>query len=258
MTIVEKLQNLKALSDVVLYQWRASQRRIAGSFIPLSDLRFVTLSCNAHSVVYSSAAPILYMSHGRSVIQFRDSDVMTVLGGRRRGINIASSLLQDGEEAAEARFCSWREVTEDCPKWLERRIVTMGTSMLYPVTRIIMPELFRISKNINAFRPVFTTSLIKIIGGERGESSQTLLEKFRQNITRIGFRTDEGYVVSNDYVAAGGFCVASSRGISMRAGSVVHMMPLSAFTKETDTRHWKITTAPEGKETRNDVETENP
>ena len=105
-----------------------------------------------------------------------------------------------------------------------------------------LPELFRISKKPDTLKPIFTSQLIKDIGGERGDSTQTLLQKFRDNLDLFGYYTDDGFVISNDYIASGGCCVSASKGITARSGSVVHMMTLGAFHNECDKRHWKIRT----------------
>lgn len=243
MNLHEKLKKLKRLNDLVLYKWTAGSHRIAENFILLSDLRLNVLTCSEGSIVFSSAAPILYMDKGRPVIQFRDRDVMTILNGQRRGVNVAGCLLKAGESATEARYCESRIVDEDhCPKWLEDKVMSLGNSPTYPVAQLRLPELFRISKKPETLKPIFTTALIRDIGGERLDSTETLLQKFRNNLDLFGYYTDEGFVISNDYIASGGCVVSASKGITARSGSVVHMMTLGAFRNECEKRHWKIRT----------------
>ena len=242
MLINTKLTKLRRLDDLVLYRWSAGQRRIADNFILLTDLRLNVLSCSGGKVRFSIAAPLLLMINGRPVIQFRDKDVMTVLNGNRKGINITSSMLHDGEQASMARHCGTRVVEDDtCPKWLADKIVSMTTTPCYPVTGIRLPELFRISKKPQTLKPVFTASLIKDVGGTEKDGVEQILKKFYDNLELFGYFTEEGYVISYDLIISGGCCVAASNGISARAGSAVHMMTLNSFMSEIEKRHWDIT-----------------
>lgn len=247
MTLREKLERLRKLDDVVLYKWMAGGRRIAENFILLSDVRLNVLTCSGGRVVFSSAAPVLYMDKGRPVIQFRDRDIMTIISGPRKGINVFSSMLQEGEDASETRHCEHREVVDEslCPKWLEAKILAMGTSPVLPVAQFRMPELFRISKKPGLLKPIFNSALIRDIGGTREDSLDTLLDKFHDNLDKFGYYTEDGYVISYDYIASGGCCVVASKGITMRTGSCVHQMVAKAFRAECAKRHWKITTTEE-------------
>lgn len=243
MTFREKLSRLKRLDDLVLYKWSAGQHRIASNFILLSDLRLNVVACNNGTVTYSSAAPILYMLRGRPVIQFRDHDVMSIINGKRKGINVIASMIQGGEDAIEARYCGTRVVSEDrCPKWLEDKIVQMGTSPTYPVSQLRLPDLFRISKKPETLKPIFNAQLIDQIGGLKTDSTEVLLSKFHNNLDLFGYYTDDGFIISNDYIATGGCCICASKGITLRNGSAVYVMSHKAFTAECAKKHWQINT----------------
>lgn len=250
MLINQKLTKLRRLDDLVLYRWSAGQRRIAGNFILLTDLRLNVLSCSGGKVRFSIAAPLLLMVNGRPVIQFRDKDVMTVLEGNRKGINITAAMLHEGEQAAMARHCSTRVVDDDnCPKWLADKIIAMATTPCYPVTCLRLPELFRISKKPQTLKPIITAELLRDIKGEKTDSTETILKKFHDNLELFGYFTEEGYVISYDRIISGGCCVVASNGINARSGSAVHMMTLTAFQSELEKRHWDITV----KEAENDL-----
>jgi hypothetical protein len=244
MNLQDKIRRLKRQQDLVLYKWVSGQRRIAENFILLSDLRLNVLTCDGGRVVFSSAAPVMFMERNHPVIQFRDADVLTIMTGPRRGINVNSGFLKQGEDAAVARFCEHREIFEEdrVPKWLEDKIMSMGHSPVYPVSKIVMPELFRISRKPDTLKPVFNSAFIKEIGGEKGDSLQTLLDKFHSNLDKFGYYTEDGFVISNDLIASGGCCVCASRGITTRSGSVVHMLTKQQFVAEISRKHWHITT----------------
>ncbi len=240
----EKINVLKRLNDLVLYQWSVGCIRIAGTFIPLSELRLNVLTCTDGKIVYSSAAPILYIDKGRPVVQFRDSDLLTIIAGPRKGINIISPLLQEKEQAISTRHYGAVEVVDDnVPDWLENKILHMGTSATYPVTQVKLPELFRISRNPEALKPIFSTAMLRNIGGTKEDSAEQLLTKFHANIDLFGHYTDEGIVISNDYVITGGCCVLSGIGIDPQQGSAVHYMTLKDFKATRKSKHWKITVA---------------
>lgn len=241
MELRTKLTRLQCNEDLALYKWSAGKGRIADDYILLSNLRLNTLICDGGRVLLSIAAPVLFMEHGRPVIRFLDSDVLTVFDGSRRNINIVTRMLQDGEQAAPAQYCDNRELKDDRqPKWIESKVLSMGCSSPYPVSKFLVPEIFRISRRPETLRPIFDRTVMKVIGGEREDSVSTLMDKFQKRLLAFGCETTEGYVISNDYIAAGGCCVVASKGISQRSGSYVHSMPLSLFKDEINRRGWPL------------------
>ena len=242
----EKVTKLKRLEDVVMFRWVGGHKRIAGDYLLLSNLRLNVLSCSRGNVVYSSSAPIVYNVKGRPVISFRDRDLMTIVSGSARaGINVVSSMLKDGEEAAQTRYCEWRVVDADhCPGWLENRIMSMATGTIYNAYQLRLPEMFRISRKPEMLKPIFSASLIKAIGGEPGDSTEVLTRKFHDNLELFGHYTDEddGFIIPAEYISAGGCCVVAAKGIPAATGSIVFTMPLKTFMAECDRRHWQIAT----------------
>ena len=243
----DKMVKLRRLEDVAVFKWTGGHKRIAGDYLLLSNLRLNVLSCTRGHVYYSSSAPIMYNVHGRPVISFRDRDLMTIIAGSNRvGINVPSNMLKPGEEAAQTRFCEWREVDEEhCPKWLEQRIMGMATGTIYCAYQLRLPDLYRISKKPETLKPIFSSSLIRAIGGEQGDSTETLLKKFHDNLDLFGVFHNDGYILPNEYICAGGCCVVAAKGIPATNGSVVFTMPLRTFVAEASRNHWQIKTAME-------------
>lgn len=243
MDLKTKLSRLRTKEDLVLYKWTCGHGRVADMFIPLSNLRLNVLTCNGGRVYYSIAAPILYLDKGRSVIRFLDKDVLTVVSGDRLGVNILSRFLHEGEEAVPAQYCTSREIDGDKhPKWLEQKIMSMGCSPVYPVSGLIMPELFRMSRSLDGIKPLFTSTMLAAIGASRTDSVERLIELFRDHFELFGVSTPSGYVIPNEFVSAGGLCVAASRGVGMKSGSVVHSIPLTLFRQAMESRKWNINT----------------
>lgn len=88
MDFLTKLEKLRRLDGVVLYKWTAARRRLGGDFIPLNSVRLHTITCEGGRVTYSAAAPVVFMERGRSVIKFLDANVLNVMEGPRKGLNI--------------------------------------------------------------------------------------------------------------------------------------------------------------------------
>lgn len=244
MQLQEKLDRLGKLDDLALYKWTAGKNRIAQNYILLSDLRLNVLTCNRGEIVFSSAAPVLYMNNNRSVIELRDSEVMTVLDGRRQGINILAFNQQPGERVAPARFCESRKiVSDDCPKWLENKILSMGNSDRYPYADVVTPTLFRITKHPETLNPIFDSVVRAEIGAKPTDGIAELKRKFLQHSGLFGTYTPEGYIANNHYILSGGVCVAASKGITLRSGSIVHQISLRTFLASINRKRWHIHTA---------------
>ena len=244
MRLQEKLNNLGRIDNLVWFRWTAKRARIARNYILLSDIRLNSLTCHEGEIVYSSAAPIMYMKRGQSIIQFRDSDVLTLTSGRRAGINISCSHLQEGETGVEATHCEHRRVVgEDCPKWLENKILSMGNGFKYPYADFVMPSLFRMTRDVETLKPNFNAEVLEQIGGKADEGLESLKEKFTANQAVLGTYTDEGFVIPNEYINSGGVCVVAAKGIASNVGSIVHQLALRSFIEAIRERGWSITTA---------------
>ena len=241
----DKLNKLSRIDDMVVFQWTAGHKRIAQDFVLLSQVRLNVLSCNAGKIVYSTSAPIVYNYHGRPAITFHDRGLMTVIAGSSRaGVNIPTRMLKQGEEGAPTRYCEWRIVDEDfCPKWLENKIMSMCTGVLYPAFSVKLPDVYRVSKKPETLRPIFTSKVIASIGGNPTDSTEELLSKFRAHLDLFGFKSNEGFVIPNEYICTGGCCVVRAKGIPAGTGSVTFSMPLKTFVAECDRMHWAIATA---------------
>lgn len=246
----DKMVKLRRLEDIAVFRWTGGHKRIADDYILLSNIRLNTLTCSRGRVFYSSAAAVVYNVHGRPCISFRDHDLLTIMGGSNRaGINVPAGMLKPGEEATPTRYCEWREVDEDhCPKWLEQRIMSMATSTIYCAYSMRMPDLYRVSKKPETLKPIFSSQLIKAIGGKRTDSTEILMEKFHNNLDLFGTFNADGYIIPNEYICAGGCCVVAARGIPAATGSIVFSMPLQTFIADVSRLHWQIETAYIGEE----------
>ena len=245
MTIREKLKRLHNIGSVVLFRWSSGKLRLAKDYVILSNLRMEVLTCTKEDIIYSTAAPCLVMDHGKPTVHFSDRNILTISDGKRHGMNVLPGMLFDGESATEARFCKSVLVDEThCPKWLERRILSIGLSPVYPVPHILIPEIFRISKNINTLKPYINKDLLTVLGCDQNTTVEKIIQLFHENIDMFSYETDEGYIVSNEYIASGGCCVALAKGLAS-GSSVVFQMPLKQFQMEAYVKNWHVSTTKE-------------
>lgn len=244
-TLRDKIRRLHEIGDVALYRWTTGRTRIAKDYVMLSMLRLDVLSCTKDYIRYSSSAPCLFMQNGRPDVQMWDHGILYIIDGPRGGMHVTSGMLRDNESAAEARHCTSLLVDEDhCEKWLERKVMSMGLSPVHPVSRIITPELSRISKKSSALKPRITNELKHTLGCPMNASAEEIIQKFQQNLTMFGQKTDEGWVVAYDHIVTGGCIVATAKGITA-GSSLLYQMPLAMFQLEVANRHWLINTRKE-------------
>lgn len=240
----DKLMRLGNEDDWAVYQWTAGHKKIAEDYILLSNLRLNVISCNNGKIVYSVSAPIMYNVHGRPVISFHDRGLLTIISSpSRAGVNVQARMLRNDEEGTQTRYCEWRVVDEDhCPKWLENKILSMCTGVMYPTACVRLPDIYRISKKPETLRPIFTSSLINMIGGSREDTAEELMRKFRAKLDLFGFFTQEGFIIPNEYICSGGCCVIGAKGVPS-SGSIKFSIPLKTFVADCDRLHWEIATA---------------
>lgn len=240
MTLRDKIERLHKIGDLVLFRWMTGKHRVAQSYVMLSMLRFEVLICTKDHIWFSSSAPCLYLDRGRPRIVMKDRDVLTISSGLRQGMTIIPSMLKPDETATETRHCRCIEVDEThCPKWLQTKVLAIGNAPVYPLSHIVMPELFRISKNPMSLRPFFSKEMMEDIGSVPGDSVQDMLDKFHSKLKMFGTFTDDGYIISNDLIATGGACVAQAKGLGIN-GSMVHQVTLNQFRQDMLSRHWKV------------------
>ena len=240
MNLTIKLKNLRRLDNLALYRWTAGRQRIAGEYIPLSALRLNSLVCDGGRVRYSSAAPVLYLERGRPFIRLMDHDVVSPVNGPRKGTNMPARFIRDGEEAVEARYVTCVEMNDSVAGWRADRVMSMGNSPVVPICGIVKPRFYRITRTPSTLKPMYSNQALKVLGMSRGVSVEEFRAAFAENIHLFGMSTDDGFVVPHEYIASGGCLVAAAAGISARAGSLVHELPMSLFLDEVENLKWEI------------------
>ena len=252
MNLTQKLQNLQRSEPVVLYRWTAGRKRIAGDYVLLSNMRLNALICNHGTVRLALAAPVLTMSMHRPRVVFKDSDVLTITEGTRMGINITGGSLRDDEKAMETPYCFNKVIDSDKQsKLVTDKIMSLGCSPYYPVSRVLVPEMFRITRRPETLKPVFNADMMRVIKGPRKDTMEDLLRKFHSHLDMFGTFTDDGYIIPYEYVATGGCVICAAKGIAVKTGSAVHSIPWCLFNEEMIRLGWSIET---GKEKEDELE----
>lgn len=240
MDLIQKLKNLRRLSNLALYRWTAGRQRIAGAFIPLTALRFNSIVCDGGRVSYSSAAPVLYVDHGRPTVRLMDHGVVCPVSGPRKGTNLPVEFVRDGEDATEARYVTRTDMDEAVTGWRRDRVMSMGCSPCVPIFGIVKPRFYRLTRHPETLKPMYSSHALAVLGLRRGVTMDELRAAFVANLDLFGMQTEDGFVVPHEYIATGGCLVAAADGISRNGGSLVHEMPLNMFTTEVENQRWKI------------------
>ena len=239
--ILNDLRRAAAGADFVLLQWGKTGKIIAGKYLSLSDIRLRTLVFRDGHVYYSNSAGIMQMHNNRAVVVFKDRDVLTTVSGRRKGVNVPAGWTEKGEDAIETRLCFRTELSDGaCAKDMEKA-EAMFRSAYYDVRGILIPPFFRITRMPETIKPVFTTELIRQIGGKKADSLEALQTKFLAHLEDFGEFTEGGYAIPADLVCRGGmFVVRCCEGDGF--GGAVYQLPGKVFRADLINRKWEIET----------------
>lgn len=224
----------------MLFKWSATRHRLQNGLILLSNLRLNTLLCDGGQVRFSASAPVLYSRRGRPDIAFHDKGVLVVIDGPRTGTNITMTDLRKSDVTTHARYTGQFDLLKDnVPPWVADRVLSLGCTPAWPVERIVVPDIYRLSRDKESFRPIVTADILQELGLDKDASPEKLQESFMQIIKTVGMDTDDGWIVPFG-MASGGCCVVRPRGITIRSGSVPHQMLAGLFLQESNNRNWEV------------------
>ena len=240
MDIKEKLRRLRDIDDVALIRWTGGNRICDGKFIPATELRLSVLACSGGRVFFSMAGSVMLNENGNSRLRFFDQDLFRIATGPRKNVNVFGTWIKDDEEAVPLTQCMHVEVTDDCTKFVAKRVLEMGTSPYYPAFTLPVPDFYRMTEKPDNFRPLYSRPLLAAIGATQNDNVQTLKRKFIKNLERIGSQTSSGWIVRDELIAMGGMCVCPSDGITKSQGSRVFSMPLKLLQLDLMVRHWNL------------------
>ena len=237
---LQKLQSIKKSQPQVIFGYRYFHSKIA-NYVSLTNLRLEILQVNEGKVLYTLAAPVLEIRHGKSYVDFHDKGLVLPTEGDRAGILLRACYLKEGEPATLAPACLTVEVNEDTDsKYLQRAVELYGKPA-YPGTDMRLPQFFRCTKNPYRLRLNFEPALLSALGLEAGVSAQVLKKTFRENIETVAVPTDGGWVVPFDWVYAGGMVVASAENLGKKMPKIYYTRSVTFFNNFIKANNWNIT-----------------
>ena len=243
MNLKQKLGNLAKNRNLALFKWTAGGSRLAGKLIRLSDLRLNVLAIDGDRITLSISAPVVVYEHGRQRVRFFDYDVVTVVEGERKGLNVLTEYLKDNEKFTPCSLCTSRKIDNaDQPGWVSKRVLSMGCSPLVPVSSLVVPNIYRLTKDPSRLRLVLSKSLVAALGKKPTDSHEEIAHAFCSAGQWFGEWTEEGFLVPEEYVASGGMGVILPTGITAKSGSLVHCVPLNLLREDLARRRYEINT----------------
>lgn len=238
--LLDKIVRLQQTDNLAMFKWSTLSSKIEGKFVALSDLRLELLMCYKGQVHYSSAAGLLVGSDaGFPSIIFKDTNVNRVLSGERSGINIIGTRLREGETCAAARGCEALKLSDNVSLVVKGIVMYLANTPAIPVSRIVMPELLRLSRKPEVLKPVYSKELLETIGAHDSDNSKQLHDKFMDCLPAIGTMTESGVAVPFDLIYSGGMVVAAGNMIT-KTGGVVFSMPCSMLAAQIKAMQWDI------------------
>ena len=243
MDLRQKLGNLARNRNLALFKWTAGGSRMAGKLIRLSDLRLNVLSVDGDRITLSISAPVVVYEHGRQKVKFLDRGVVTVTEGERKGLNLMVSHVRDNEKFVACSLCASRRIdSANQPSWVAKRVLSMGCSPLVPVTKLVVPNIYRLTRDPNKLRLVLTRGLVEALGKKMTDPLEEIRAAFISAGHWFGEWTDEGFLVPEQYVASGGMGVVLPTGITAKSGSLVHCVPLNLLQEDLARLGYEINT----------------
>ena len=236
---LEKLKTIKQAQPQVIFGYRYCHTKL-DNYVSLTNLRFEALQISPDKLLYTMAAPVLEISHGKSFIRFHDKDLVIPTEGDRAGILLRSCYLKEGEAASPAPGCATVEVNEDSAERYIERAVDIFTRPAYPGIDMRLPPFFRCTKNPERLRLNYVPGLLNALGINTKVTAAALKKAFIDNLDSIAATTDGGWVVPFDWVYAGGMVVAAAENLGKKGPKIFYTRSLSFFKNFIKANGWEI------------------
>lgn len=237
--LLQKLNSIQKAPPAVIFGYRYYHSKLDG-YVALTNLRLEILQINNGSVLYTLAAPVLEIRHGKSFIEFHDKDLVLPLEGPRTGILLRHCYLNENEAASPAPNCESVEITADSDFKHLQRVIDMYERPAYPGIDMRLPPFFRCTKNPSRLRLNYVPELLEALGLPSGASADTLKEAFMQNIHSVAYPTSEGWVVPFDWVYAGGMVVCPAADLGKAKPKIQYIRSVDFFRNFIRAKSWGI------------------
>lgn len=240
--MLDKIERLSAASDFVIYRWLTYGKRIENTYNRLADVRMQGMRYGDGKVWFFEAAPIPVYSGGMCRLCMRNHDVYSALTGEAAGLLVSSIPENTDASYAAALHIADEEIDENSPRHKLELIRTLATSPYLPVSSIVTPMLYRLTRNPDRLHLRSSAELLALLGLDQGAHPEVIAEAFLQNIESIGMRTGSGFVVPADFVVSGGTVVCDSTMVSRKSVSSIFGIPGRLFDAVQQARGWNIRT----------------
>lgn len=243
LTLAQKLQKFESIRNGpsrVIFGYRYITGKLAEDYVSLTNLRLEIVQISAGRVMYNLAAPVLEVHHGKSFIEFDDSNLVVPTEGSRSNIVLRSRYLKQGEVATPAPRCFYEEVTTDSEEKLITRVLELCSKPAFPGIDMRVPQFYRCTKNPSRLRLNYVPDLLEALGLESGCSAEDLKEAFLGSLQSVARPTDEGWVVPFEWVYAGGMVVTTSLDLGSRIPRLVYVRSNQFFQNYVQAKNWNI------------------
>lgn len=240
--MLDKIERLSAADDFVVYRWITYGKRIENTYNRLADVRLQGIRYGNGQVWLFEAAPILTYSRGTCCLIMRTDGIYSILSGESAGLLVSSIPEEGSVPYTPAVHMTSEQITDSSPKHKLELVRTLATSPYIPVSNVVVPNLCRLTRNLDRIRVRMTAELATLLGVSAAASQDEITEALRSKIDTIAARTNSGYVIPADIIYAGGTVVCDSSMVSRKAVSSIFGMPGCLFDRACMVRSWNIKT----------------
>ena len=237
--VLEKFISIKDGPCQTLFGWRYFNHKLE-DYVAISNLRLEMVQKLPDKILYTLAAPVMEVSHGKAEIRYYDKDLVFVTKGRKANIIMRSCYLKDSDEAVPAPSCGTVEVTEDSDERYIERVTDLFSNPAFPGLDMRVPDYFRCSKDPSRLRLNFSASLRQALGLPSNVTAEELKEAFMENLQNVASATSEGWVVPFEWVYAGGMVVVPAVNMGKRRPKLVYVRSNQFVENFIKANQWKI------------------
>lgn len=138
--LFDKLKTARGAEPRVVFGYKYLYNKL-DNYISLTNLRLEIVQAGEGKILYTSAAPVLDVDHGKLDIKFADSKLLQVVSGSRANIIIREHLLEEGEQAFPPGHVGTEEVDENSRLKVLHTVYDYLTGSAYPGYDMRVPEL---------------------------------------------------------------------------------------------------------------------
>jgi hypothetical protein len=236
---LQKLESIREGPDRVIFGYKFCGKTVA-DYVSLTNLRMEIVQVNQGQIMHTLAAPVLEVRHGKSYIDWHDSDLVMPTTGPRANIILRSRYLKKDEQASPASNCRAVMVTEDSDERLLNRVIALCSKPAYPGIDMREPSFFRCTKNPERMRLNYVPELLAALGLESGVSADVLKEAFMAAINTVTIPTEGGYVVPFEWVYAGGMVVTPALDLGKLFPKTLYVRTPQFFQSYVAAKQWGL------------------